>query len=318
MNRESLKVLPIVALAASIVAGCGAGQAQDAAEPSPDYVAEIEQFRAERLARLKADNGYLNLAGLFWLREGSYRFGAAADNDIVFPPAAPDYIGTFELTPEGVVMTTLPDSNVMFDGERVESILMHDDTTDNPVTVTSGSLAWAAVQRDGKYAIRLRDFEHPALDALPPLPHFDIDPTYRVVARLKRYAEPRIANVGTVIEGLGYHPTSPGVVEFEIDGQTVDLEAYGVGERLFFVFGDLTNRDETYPAGRFLYAAQPGDDGLTVLDFNKSYSPPCAFGDFSTCPVASPRNRLDVRIAAGEKYDPALHVTSLVYERAAN
>ena len=44
-----------------------------------------------------------------------------------------------------------------------------------------------------------------------------------------------------------------------------------------------------------------------VLDFNKSYSPPCAFNDFSTCPIASPRNRLDVRIDAGEKYDEALH-----------
>jgi len=44
-----------------------------------------------------------------------------------------------------------------------------------------------------------------------------------------------------------------------------------------------------------------------VLDFNKAYSPPCAFNDFSTCPVASPRNRLPVRLTAGEKYEPRLH-----------
>ena len=86
-----------------------------------------------------------------------------------------------------------------------------------------------------------------------------------------------------------------------------ELEAYLVGDSLFFVFGDLTNRGETYGAGRFLYAELPGEDGKTVLDFNKSYSPPCAFNDFSTCPVASPRNRLKVRIEAGEKFDPALH-----------
>lgn len=316
MNRECLKDLLIAMLAASLVAGCNAGRADDVAAATPEYIAEIEKFRAERLARLKADNGYLNLAGLFWLRDGSYRFGAATDNDIVFPPETGDYIGTFEVTPDGVVMTTLPDSNVMFEGERVDSILMRDDTTENPVTVTSGSLAWVAVKRDDKYAIRLRDFEHPALDALPPIPQFDIDPRYRVVARLNRYEEPRVVNVGTVIEGLGYNPQSPGVVEFEIDGATFDLEAYASGERLFFVFGDLTSGRETYPAGRFLYAAQPGDDGVTVLDFNKSYNPPCAFGDFSTCPVASPRNRLDVRIPAGEKFDPALHVTSLVYEHS--
>ena len=61
-------------------------------------------------------------------------------------------------------------------------------------------------------------------------------------------------------------------------------------------------------AGRFVYMDDPGvDGGEAILDFNKSYSPPCAFNDFSTCPVASPRNRLAVRIDAGEKFDPSLH-----------
>ncbi len=153
----------------------------------------------------------------------------------------------------------------------------------------------------------MHDFEHNVLRDFGPLPYFEIDPSLRVTARLRRYAEPRIANVETVIEGLGYHPSSPGVVEFDIDGQTYDLEAYGAGDELFFVFGDKTNRNDTYAAGRFLYSPMPGDDGLTVLDFNKAYSPPCAFNDFSTCPVASPRNRLPIRIEAGERYDPSLH-----------
>ena len=114
--------------------------------------------------------------------------------------------------------------------------------------------------------------------------------------------EPRVANVNTVIEGLGWAPSSPGVAEFELDGEAYALEAYASGDRLFFVFGDRTNGRETYPAGRFLYAAWPDDDGMTILDFNRSYSPPCAFNDFSTCPVASPRNRLPVRVEAGELY----------------
>ena len=79
---------------------------------------------------------------------------------------------------------------------------------------------------------------------------------------------------------------------------------------MFFVFGDQTNRDETYGAGRYLYADMPGENGYFVLDFNKAYSPPCAFNDFSTCPVASPRNRLPIRIEVGEKYDEALHFSA--------
>lgn len=96
---------------------------------------------------------------------------------------------------------------------------------------------------------------------------------------------------------------------FDIDGETYELEAYASGDSLFFVFGDSTTGRETYPAGRFLYAAVPGDDGKTVLDFNRAYNPPCAFNDFATCPVASPRNRIGARIDAGEKFDPDVHVT---------
>ena len=71
MNCESLKVFVVSVLVATLVAGCGEGQAEDAAPATPEYIAEIEAFRVDRLARLKAENGYLNLAGLFWLREGS-------------------------------------------------------------------------------------------------------------------------------------------------------------------------------------------------------------------------------------------------------
>jgi uncharacterized protein len=43
-------------------------------------------------------------------------------------------------------------------------------------------------------------------------------------------------------------------------------------------------------------------DGKVVLDFNKAYSPPCAFTPYATCPLAPKENRLPVRIEAGEKY----------------
>ncbi len=283
--------------------GCG-----DTAKFDADgHVQEVLDWRAERLEQLTAPLGYLTQVGLFWLDEGVYRFGGDTDNDVVFPGAAAPHIGEFIVDHSGIRMVVTGDVDVRRDDDRVADVLLHDDTTETPVMVTYGSLAWGAVKRDDRFAIRLHDFEHNVLRDFGPLPYFEIDPSLRVTARLRRYAEPRIANVETVIEGLGYHPSSPGVVEFDIDGQTYDLEAYGAGDELFFVFGDKTNRNDTYAAGRFLYSPMPGDDGLTVLDFNKAYSPPCAFNDFSTCPVASPRNRLPIRIEAGERYDPSLH-----------
>jgi uncharacterized protein (DUF1684 family) len=271
------------------------------------HEAEVLEWRAWRLQQLKQPSGFLNQIGLYWLQPGTYRFGSAETNDVVFGGGAAAEIGEFVVTEDGISMTVRPGVEVFRDGEAVTAIDILADTTATPVTLTHGSLAWGVVERDGRYAVRLRDFEHPFVATFGPLPYYDIASSLRVEAKLKRYAEPKIANVGTVIEGLGYHPESPGVVEFEIDGKRYELEAYTSGDRLFYVFGDLSNRDETYGAGRFLYSASPGDDGITVLDFNKSYSPPCAFNDFSTCPVASPRNRLPIRIEAGEKYDPKFH-----------
>ena len=54
-------------------------------------------------------------------------------------------------------------------------------------------------------------------------------------------------------------------------------------------------------------------DVETVLDFNLAYNPPCAFNEFSTCPVATPRNRLAIAIVAGEKFVPALHSGSAAH-----
>jgi len=306
MNKSIL----VFALAAVLTVACVEGDAEPGVTDLA-YIAEIEEWRAGRLERLKAENGYLNLAGLFWLDDIVSSFGSDEENDVRFPPIAAANMGVFELTNEGVLMIVNPEADVRLDGERVESLLMHDDTTAAPDTATSGSLAWVVINRDGKVGIRLRDFNHPALAALPPIPYFDINTKLRVEASLKLFDEPKIMNVGTVIEGVGYNPMSPGVLVFEIDGENYELEAYASGENLFFVFGDQTSGRETYGAGRFVYTEWPEEGSKTVLDFNKSYNPPCVFGDFSTCPVASPQNRLPVRIEAGEKFVPELHVTSM-------
>ncbi|HUM02738.1 MAG TPA: DUF1684 domain-containing protein, partial [Thermoanaerobaculia bacterium] len=94
----------------------------------------------------------------------------------------------------------------------------------------------------------------------------------------------------------------PGALVFEIDGKTYRLDpVLEKGEtELFVIFGDRTNGKETYGAGRFLYVPPPVD-GRTVLDFNKSYNPPCAFTPYATCPLPPPENKLTIPIPAGEK-----------------
>lgn len=306
INMTSRIMMLAVACCAGLLAACeGEGVESDPAQ----YVAEIMQWRDERLQRLKGPSGYLNLAGLYWLEEGTRSIGSAADNDIVFPAQAAARIGELQVAASGVILTTFPDVDVRYEDVPVRSILIADDTTEQPVTITHESLAWTIIKRDDRFGLRLRDFEHPAIESFPPIDYYEIDPNLRVSATLQPFDEPKVLNVDTVIEGLGWNPESPGTVQFELDGKTYELEAYASGDELFFVFGDRTSGRETYPAGRFLYATLPDSGGATILDFNRAYNPPCAFNDFATCPVASPQNRLSARIEAGEKFDPKVHAT---------
>lgn len=287
------------------VAFLGAGCA-DRVDPE-QYAAELAEWREARLDSLKGPDGYLNLAGLFWLEKPTSTIGSAAGSDVLLPDKAAPRVGVLEVTATGVVFTAEPGADVRYEGIPVRSVLVSDDTTGEPVILTHDTLAWSVIRREDRFAVRLRDYEHPAIATFPPIEYFPIDLDLRVPATLRRFAEPKTLAVDTVIEGLGWEPQSPGVVEFEIDGQELQLEAYAAGDELFFVFGDRTSGRETYPAGRFLYADMPADGDRTILDFNRAYNPPCAFNDFATCPVASPQNRLPVPIAAGEKYDSELH-----------
>src|SRR6185436_15079429 len=69
-----------------------------AAPTPPSYRESIEGWRQERERKLRAEDGWLAVAGLFWLREGESRLGTAAGNDIVLPAgSAPERAGTITL-----------------------------------------------------------------------------------------------------------------------------------------------------------------------------------------------------------------------------
>src|SRR3970040_2934724 len=74
---------------------------------SSEYIAEVEQWHQKRIARLFEETGWLNLAGLYWLREGENKFGSAEDNDIIFP-SGPEHIGSLFLKDSVVTIKVIP------------------------------------------------------------------------------------------------------------------------------------------------------------------------------------------------------------------
>jgi uncharacterized protein (DUF1684 family) len=151
--------------------------------------------------------------------------------------------------------------------------------------------------------VRVKDPESPVRRGFKGLQWFPVDEGWRVNARFVPHQPPRTVELADVT-GAVQRLTAPGYVVFTHGGRELTLEPVLEEEgakELFFIFKDQTSGRETYGAGRYLYAALP-QDGTVVIDFNKAYSPPCAFTRFATCPLPPRQNRLAVRVQAGEKH----------------
>ncbi len=269
-------------------------------QPAVAYVADVQRFRADREAALRADDGWLTVAGLFWLKPGRNTAGSAADNDIVLPRRAPARLGTFELARGTVTFAADPSARVARNGHPITSARFDLSGGDRDA-VTADDLVLFPIQRGDRIGIRMRDLHSRMRSGFTGLRWYPVRPEYRLTATFVAYPQPRTVKVPNV---LGQEPemTSPGYVTFTLQGRSLRLEpVFESDERseLFFIFSDLTSRDATYRAGRFLYAPLP-KDGVVVLDFNKAENPPCAFTEFATCPLPLKENRLPVRIEAGE------------------
>jgi uncharacterized protein (DUF1684 family) len=281
--------------------GCNPSQPQQKADLN--YITEIQRWHQKRLENLKSPTGWLNLAGLFWLKEGENSFGADSSNDIVFPQdKAPDFIGSLTLQGGTVSFRAKPGIEVRHNDSVVTSITMRNDLEGNPTVLELGTLSWTIIKRGEKFGVRLRDHEHPLLQEFNGIETFPIDSTWRVEAGFEPHDPPKMISIPTVLNTINEEP-SPGAFVFKVDGKTYKLDATGEmsDKELFVIFADLTNGKETYGAGRFLYVSTPGESGKATIDFNKAYNPPCAFTDFATCPLPPEQNKLPIRITAGEK-----------------
>lgn len=250
-----------------------------------NYQSDIEAWRAKREAALKADGGWLTVAGLFWLHEGANKAGRAESNDVVLPDG-PAQAGVFELR-GGKVAATI-------DG-KTRAI-----APDSADAVKVGRLSLFVIKRGDRFGIRLKDPESEYRRNYHGISCYPVSEKYRVTA--KWVAAPRKIPILNVI-GQTEESENPGYAVFHLDGKELRLypilEEPGAKE-LFYIFRDLTTGKETYPAGRFFYSEMP-KNGSVVLDFNKAYNPPCAFTPYATCPLPPQENRLPVRIEAGEK-----------------
>jgi uncharacterized protein (DUF1684 family) len=275
---------------------------------SSSYLTEIHKWRAAREEKLRANNGWLTLAGRYPLKEGAKTFGTGKTNDVIFPATlqgtGPERLGTLHVDlkakkvtlklAEGVSMTS---DGTSFSGERPMAT-----AKDKRDWVGLGRLSMHVIERDGKYILRLADNESPVRKNFPGCIWYPPKEAYRIEARFVLYSPGKTLAITNIIDEVS-NELCPGYAEFEINGEVHRLDAIKEGDGLFFVFRDSTAGDTTYRSARFLdIDKQPKANETFTLDFNKAYNPPCAFSEYTTCPLPPKQNILQTRIEAGEKY----------------
>jgi len=282
MHRAVSAHLAIVPLAALLVSA--------AVPPARDFLKMENEWRAKREHNLTKPDGWLAVAGLFWLHDGVMSIGSDPQSDVVLPPGAPKRLGTLRMR-KGVV--TLEQAG--------HTTVIRPDIDEHPDTVQVGSLMLTVIKRMDRTGIRMRDPNAATRRNFTGCKWFPASEKWRVRAKWVAYPTPKKIRITNIL-GMTDEEPSPGYAEFAVNGRTVRLEPVtedDTGE-LSFMFKDATSGNTTYAQGRFLDTDKP-KDGYVTLDFNQTYNPPCAFIAFATCPLPPKQNTLTVAIEAGEK-----------------
>ena len=160
------------------------------------------------------------------------------------------------------------------------------------------------VQRD----MQMREKE----SVLPPnrreafrgLNFYEVDPTFRYVVPLRRFASPDTVLIPESTGGV--RPQARiGEVTVPLPQGREELVVFrGEGDsprgRLWIPFADSTNQYATYKGGRYV-DLRPTDSDSVVVDFNRAYNPTCAYNPDFACPLPPPQNRMAAPVPAGEK-----------------
>lgn len=247
-------------------------------------------------AVLADPHGFLAITGRYWLSEEPQRFADAP--------------GAWSADAGGVTVALDETEELIVDGEPVHGEYSFGVIPERgSINAVSGDAVIEVAKRGGYDIVRPRHPDHPLRVSFRGVPAFPADPRWVVAGRFVPSGEPRAVTVGAVVEGLQHVYEAPGLIEFELGGQTLRLTAFNgrAPGSLNLLFTDATSGVTTYPANRSLQVDAPDADGRVTVDFNRAVNLPCAYTDFATCPLPPAENRLPIAVEAGEK---------IPYERA--
>lgn len=267
-----------------------------------EYENNILQWQAMKYEELTRENGWLALAGLYWLNNGRNLVGSNPMCEVVLPERGPTFLGLVEHKGKTIRLMVAEGVRVKVNGRLVQKAILKSSKEAKPSFITwNETLRMVVHEHAGKHAIRIWDNERTGRFSLPPLKWFPINKNFRIPARYTRYKKSQLMDhpdtFGDMIDDR-----IDGFVSFRFEGITHKLDVTETKRgTLFIKFRDQTSGIETYPPTRYYYTEKV-KNGRVTLDFNYAYNPPCAFTEYATCIFAPPQNQLPFRVEAGEMY----------------
>ncbi|MDR2872226.1 MAG: DUF1684 domain-containing protein [Xanthomonadaceae bacterium] len=293
------------AMDSSSNAGPVPGAQETVPAASSEFLSDNEHWRQQRAEDLRKPDGWMHLAGLYWVRSKRHLIGSAPGNGMRLP-FGPEHVGVLaEERPGQFFFLPENDLKSTHNGEPVTGrIRIYSDGDPEPSVIgfDDGKGVMRLIRRGNRYALRVWHADAGAQASSVPLEYWPADPGWRIRGRFIASPAGQTLPVTNIIGAVDDLP-NPGVVEFQRGGKTYRLETIGTaGEQLSIVFADLTSGQGSYVTGRYVDLDPPDSEGNVVLDFNRAYSPPAAFTRYSTSLLAPASNRMDIAVTAGEKY----------------
>jgi uncharacterized protein (DUF1684 family) len=295
--RRSFFALVIAAL----IAACGSERwpAPPVVEPAK-YQAD---YRAWRETQQSLVSDVLSIVGVWPLEQGETAFGSDTALPIVLPlRGQPSRAGVFKRDGGMISVVPSPDSALRrTDGRPVREAM----ALDQDLWIDTLSL-YVIDAGDDRRWLTARDVKHPAITNPPPIEAFPLDAKWRVAARFDAYRSPQPVQVSDV-RGGAMNFLALGQLVFRLNEEEHRLTAFGEpgGGEFFVMFKDQTNLTTTFEGYRIVTPRVVNGSEWTVLDFNLAFNPPCAYSQFTLCPLPPPENKLPVEIEAGLKRLPS-------------